>query len=135
MFTAPAVVIEVTRTPDGKPVTGVRLLAPLRCAIHIDGWPTPTTPEICIPKGFVSDGASVPRFFWRLLSPPIYPVTLAPSIVHDYLYLHGARYGFTRLGVDRWYYFALRLNGYPLWKSILTYAALRLFGASHWSTT
>lgn len=87
------------------------------------------TVEHAVRMGFVSDGASVPRFLWRLLSPPVYGETLGPSIIHDWLY---AKHVCTRAEADAWYFENLCLNGYPFWKSLLTYIGLRLFGSSHW---
>jgi hypothetical protein len=40
--------------------------------------------EIFIPKGFVFDGASIPRIFRPLLSPM--GIFLIPSVIHDYSY-------------------------------------------------
>jgi hypothetical protein len=37
-----------------------------------------------IPKGFISDGASVPRTYWWIFSPV--GVLFLPGIIHDYLY-------------------------------------------------
>lgn len=85
--------------------------------------------SITINKGYVSDGASVPRFFWRLLSPKINVTTLVPSLVHDRLYETQV---VSREQADIYYYNALRRNGYPWWKSALTFWGLRLFGHSHW---
>lgn len=82
-----------------------------------------------VPVGFRSDGASVPRFFWRILSPEIDPQTMIPSVVHDYLYAYKLR---TRKDADKWYYDALRANGYPWLKAQATYWGLRAFGWSHW---
>lgn len=84
------------------------------------------------PVGFSSDGASVPRFLWRLLSPRIDPVTLAPSIAHDWLYTQAGRRDLTRVECDTWYRDALILRGYPRWKATLTYIGVRLFGTRHW---
>ena len=83
----------------------------------------------CIPEGYESDGASVPRLLWRLLSPCIDPVTLVPSIIHDYLYENhlGSRYD-----ADYWYVSALDASGYPSWKCVLTFMGLRLFGFLHY---
>lgn len=52
----------------------------------------PNGVKIVIPKGFVCDGASVPKMFWILLSPT--GLLLIPGIIHD----HGYRYKFL------WYY-------------------------------
>jgi len=40
-----------------------------------------------IPKRFVFDGASVPRFFWWLFSP--IGVLFLPGLVHDFMYRFG----------------------------------------------
>ncbi len=40
--------------------------------------------EIMIPKGFVFDGASIPRFLWALLSPV--GLLFIPGLIHDYGY-------------------------------------------------
>ena len=39
---------------------------------------------IIVPKGFITDLASVPRFFWRLFPPG--GVYNEAAIIHDYLY-------------------------------------------------
>lgn len=44
----------------------------------------PSGTEIVIPKGFVMDGASIPRPFWFLLSPV--GLLLIAGLIHDYGY-------------------------------------------------
>ena len=39
-----------------------------------------------VPAGFVFDGASVPRFFWRVVSTPFQPKVMRAACIHDYLY-------------------------------------------------
>lgn len=39
---------------------------------------------IVVPKGYLTNGADIPRFFWRLY-PPFSPEYLPAVIVHDYL--------------------------------------------------
>ena len=41
---------------------------------------------IVVPKGFESDGCSMPRFFWRLFGHPFDMQYLRKTILHDYLY-------------------------------------------------
>ena len=41
--------------------------------------------KVTLPKGFVTDGASIPRLLWWVGKPFDLP-TLLPSFVHDYLY-------------------------------------------------
>ncbi len=40
--------------------------------------------ELVIPKGFVFDGASIPRPFWAILNP--IGLLLIPGLLHDYAY-------------------------------------------------
>jgi len=42
--------------------------------------------QIVVPKGFESDGCSMPRFFWRLFGHPFDMQYLREAILHDYLY-------------------------------------------------
>ena len=39
---------------------------------------------IIVPKGYITNGADIPRFFWRLY-PPFSPEYMPAVIVHDYL--------------------------------------------------
>jgi hypothetical protein len=51
---------------------------------------------IVIPKGFKTDGASIPKIFWWTGWRPFDGDTEYPAIVHDYLY----RWHFPRLTAD-----------------------------------
>jgi hypothetical protein len=119
---------------EGRVIKGIRLLAPLRVALVVDRWPAPLHFPVVVPEGYLSDGASVPRILWRLLSPPIDPITLTPSIVHDWLYDHGSALGLTRIEADEWYADALYSNGYAAWRTMLTYVGVRLGGGSRWTS-
>lgn len=134
MLQPPEVIIGLKS--DGEQLTTViTLTAPLRFTLP------PREPlwllerHFIVPAGYSSDGASVPRVFWRLLSPPIDPITIAPSIIHDFLYDYAWKYDITRDECDRWYRTALIAQGYPRWKANLTYIGIRLFGWRHWHTT
>ena len=39
-----------------------------------------------IPKGFITDGGSIPRFFWRIIGAPTDPQTCGAYIKHDWKY-------------------------------------------------
>ena len=106
---------------DAKRGTLIRIEEPIFFKIH--------DRTVIIPRGYISDGMSVPRILWRLLSPPIYGETLIPSIIHDWMY--DSMYC-SRSEADEYYYNGLRANGYPKWKAVLTYIGVRLFGGSHW---
>ena len=44
---------------------------------------------VIVPKGFLIDGASIPRTLWRLMGSPFMPEFSAAATVHDYLYKKG----------------------------------------------
>ena len=133
MLQTPEVIVGL-KSDGERLTTAITLVSPLEFTLppRKPLWLLPR--RFTVPAGYVSDGASVPRLFWRLLSPPIDPVTLAPSIIHDWLYDNAWRYDLTRLECDRWYRDALVANGYPLWKANLTYIGIRLVGWRHWQT-
>ena len=82
-----------------------------------------------VPAGYDSDGMSVPRFFWRSLSPKINHKTLVPSVIHDWMYEAKIC---TRKEADEFYYENLIRNGFGKIKSWLVYIGVRMGGGSHW---
>lgn len=85
--------------------------------------------EAMLPRGFISDGMSVPRFFWRWVGPRLSKGTIGPSVVHDWLY---DTHFMPRGEADEWYRRALVANGYPRAKARAVWLGLRAFGWSHW---
>ena len=128
MLKNPALIV---RKDDNGDVS-ITMMEPLEFTLPPDPPAWKLERQFYIPAGFVSDGASVPRFFWRLLSPQIDPVTLAPSLAHDWLYEHGAERGLTKQDCDIWYHDALVEQGYPMWKADLTFIGVFLFGWRRW---
>ena len=85
--------------------------------------------KFTVPAGYRSDGMSVPRFFWRSLSPQYDPVTLIPSLAHDWLY---DSHVCERQEADEWYREELMKNGFGAVKSYIVYWGVQWFGGSHW---
>lgn len=92
-----------------------------------------------IPKGFVFDGASVPRFLWVFLSPV--GILLLGSMIHDYLYEYGylpridgshGYKGIERVGCDRMFRdICIDVNGMIVLNSV-AYLAVRIGGWVGW---
>lgn len=85
-----------------------------------------------LPAGFGTDGASVPRALWRVCGTPLDVPRLYAALVHDWLYSGGVP-GTTRAEADAAYrdmQVALGVSRLAAWTE---WAALRLFGASHWT--
>ena len=79
--------------------------------------------KITVPKGFVTDFASVPRIFWNII-PPIGRYTKA-CIIHDYMYDNAIK---TKKEADLIFYQAMQVLGVPKWKRLIMYWAVRMFG-------
>jgi len=107
----PLPTVKIELLPDGR---RGRLLEPIallsRC--HV----------INVPRGFVTDFASVPRLFWRII-PPWGEYALA-SVVHDYLCTQGR---FPRKEADLIFLDLMKRLGVPLWKRQAMYRAVRLY--------
>ena len=79
---------------------------------------------------FVFDGASVPRFFWRLLGHPFDKRHLRGSLRHDWHYQNG---DVSRRDADRNYYNDLVADGMPRVFAWLEWLAVRLCGWRHYN--
>lgn len=78
---------------------------------------------IRVPRRFLTDFASVPRFFWRIL-PPTGAYGKA-AVIHDYLYRTGSA---PRALADAVFLEGMTVLNVPAWKRQTMYWAVRLFG-------
>lgn len=78
-----------------------------------------------IPAGFVTDGASLPRFFWRLLGAPVEAKTIGAFIEHDWDYQTGR---ISRKAADDKLYYNLRNCGVNVVASYVYWLGVRGFG-------
>ena len=90
-----------------------------------------TVEGITVPAGFSSDGASVPRFFWRLVFPPGDQKALKAAFVHDFLYRTHPE-GWTREAADMLFLKLLLKEGIPKFSAVLAWLGVRLFGGKAW---
>lgn len=85
-----------------------------------------------IPMGYRTDGASIPRFLWRVCGHPFTGRRVIPALTHDAIY-EGVIPFYTREGADRVYRDGLVEQGFPKWKAAVEYTAIRWFGKRHWN--
>lgn len=78
---------------------------------------------ITVPKDFVTNLASTPRFLWAIL-PPFGKYTEA-SVVHDYLYF---KKELPRKVCDMLFYELMIIKDTYKWKAKTMYWAVRIFG-------
>lgn len=85
------------------------------------------------PKSYVSDGASIPRFFWTPVGGPLSGAYRDAAIIHDYYCEHFDRYwpeDYKRdwKAVHRAFYYGMRARGVGEKQAKLMFAAVYHFG-------
>ena len=87
-----------------------------------------------VPKGFVTDGASIPRLLWRICGHPMTTRRFPIALLHDWLYSEEGykATGLTRKEADLIYYYGLRDLGFGVGSALVEYEMVRIFGGSHW---
>jgi hypothetical protein len=81
------------------------------------------TPFGVVPKGFISNGANVPRFLWWFLDPAT--EAFEASVIHDYFYDNAIQ---TKAFADLAFYQVLRTYGVSQHKAQPAYWAVKQFG-------
>lgn len=98
-----------------------RAVIRLTQTFHFDAICCGSRYYLVIPVGFVSDGASIPRFFHRLLPPAEFA---REALIHDYLY----SICWPRMMADATMYCVMADIGRPAWKREAIFGGVRLFG-------
>lgn len=88
--------------------------------------------QLHVPRGFESDGASVPRFFWRVVFPPCDSKALRAAFLHDYVYRNRPQ-DWTREEADKMFRDILIRDGMAKWRAWIAYFGVRFFGGSSWT--
>jgi hypothetical protein len=84
--------------------------------------------QLFVPRGTVSNGASVPRLLWWIYPP--YGTYTYPAVVHDFLYENNL---YTRKFADRQFLIDMgrcNTNKFTKW---LFYYIVRIFGGLNWN--
>lgn len=93
--------------------------------------------KVCrVPKGFLWDGASIPKFAQKIIGKPMGDYALA-GLLHDWLYssriLGNNERG--RKEADKLFLLAMKCLNISWWRRKLMYRAVRLFGFSSYFDT
>lgn len=83
-----------------------------------------------IERGFRFDGASIPRFFWRLIGHPFEGSFIVPALCHDCLY---ASEWLDRGHADEIFLRLLKQYGVGMFKRNSMYMAVALCGGTVWA--
>jgi hypothetical protein len=84
--------------------------------------------QLFVPRGTVSNGASVPRLLWWIYPP--YGTYTYPAVIHDFLYENNL---YTRKFADRQFLIDMgrcNTNKFTKW---LFYYIVRIFGSLNWN--
>jgi hypothetical protein len=82
---------------------------------------------ITVPKNFITDGASIPRIFWPIMSPS--GEYFEAAIIHDFLYsLCGNKYQLTRKQADDIFNEGMKELGVKPRTRLTIYWAVRICG-------
>lgn len=85
--------------------------------------------RVTVPKGFESDGCSLPRLFWRMIGHPFDMAYLREAILHDWLYRYQPC---DRRTADKIFLAALLASGVGPVRSRAIYRGLRIGGWPTW---
>jgi len=101
------------------------------CLVRVVG-PTLT---IIIPAGYVTNFASIPRFFWLLIAP--HGLIANGAVVHDFMYESRAFEDYldsrsARLLADTIFLANMKQSGVRAFHAYFFYLAIRAFGRSWW---
>lgn len=87
---------------------------------------------ICVPAGFLYDGASIPRFCWSLIGLSPFGAIIGPATIHDFLYVNGGIAGralrLTKRETDELFYELMLEAGISKIKAKAAYQAVHMFG-------
>ena len=103
-----------------------------------------TTHRLVCPENMWTDGASIPRFFWRLIGHPMTSSFVKAAVIHDAGYMNKLEWSYqedgewvveshTRKEVDELLLALLKDLKVAWWRRKLMYRAVRWFGGSHWT--
>lgn len=84
--------------------------------------------DVWVPSGTVTDFASIPRLFWRILPP--WDTHRRAAIVHDFLYSTQTQ---PKATADKVFLEAMKALKVPAWKAQAMYHAVKWFGFAAWN--
>ena len=85
---------------------------------------------IYVPRGFITDGASIPKAFWSTIGSPFTGKYKRAAMVHDWLYHTVST---TRIYADQIFLEIMKERGVSLWKRLSMYRAVRTFAWIPWN--
>ena len=92
------------------------------------------------PQGMITDGASIPRFFWRIIGSPLSGKYRQAAVIHDAGYLGVLEWrsgtvqkNYTRQEVDDMFLLLMEALGVSWWRRRAMHWAVRWFGGGNFT--
>ena len=85
---------------------------------------------VCVPEGFVTDFASIPKFLWGIY-PPYHPDYGKAAVIHDFLYAEQAT---TRKRADQIFLEGMQVLGCGWFRRTIIYQSVRWFAGKAWES-
>ena len=85
---------------------------------------------VCIPSGFIFDGATIPKLAWLIIGPPFEPDFILAACIHDWYCNNALTYNDRVIG-DAVFFKILADEKVPYWRRALMYSAVRLYTFFH----
>jgi hypothetical protein len=86
--------------------------------------------RITVLKGFITDGASIPKMLWAFVGSPYIGNYVEAAVIHDALYAYKRK--FTRKEADAVFDQIMKESNVSDFKRFIIWAAVRLFGYPAW---
>lgn len=97
------------------------------CELHVAIGDVPGLVHVVvIPRGYIFDGASIPRVLWSLIGSPFEPALMKAACVHDWYCEHTADCYQSRVIGDAVFFYLLTKAGVARWRRVLLYLGVRL---------
>ena len=114
-----------TQTPPAFIPDGDRYQTACELTVAIGNVPG-TVHVVIIPRGYIFDGASIPRCLWSLIGSPFEPDLMQAACVHDWYCEHTTGCYQSRVIGDAVFFYLLTRAGVPRWRRVLMYLGVRL---------
>ncbi len=83
-----------------------------------------------VPKDFVTDGATIPRFLWSIIGSPFTGLYKKAVLIHDELYFTQKT---KRRYADKIFLEIMKYSGVAFWKRIAMYSGVSIGGWYRWN--
>jgi len=90
--------------------------------------------KVIAKQGMPTDGASIPKFTWRIIGSPLIGKYVGAALIHDALYTSQGLGKLNKEDVDKLFLEMMKVEGVSCWKRYAMYYAVKFGGRSAWES-